>query len=236
MARIDHDFGEKWRLFATYRYMRLVNLTTNQVDIGGLLPGDTKGTPAAEAPRPQNPGYLVLGMTTNVTPTTTNEFRFNYTRNFWQWGTANAPPQLPGLGGAVEIASGYRNSTAESSTCANTLIPYNVGTQCTRQRFWDGQDKLVRDDVTMIKGNHLFQFGGTYQRNFDYHMRTDNGVGHQRPDRLPDRQHQHQFHRTSHYPDHACRAVTRATTGTSTRKCWAWSASRRWRTRAPATT
>ena len=177
VTRVDHDFGEKWRLFASYRYMRLVSLTTNQVDIGGVLPGDTKGTPAAVAPRPQNPGYLVLGMTTNVTPTTTNEFRFNYTRNFWQWGDANAPPQLPGLGGAVEIASGYSNSTAESSTCANTLIPYNVGTQCTRQRFWDGQDKMVRDDLTMIRGNHLFQFGGNYQRNYDYHMRTDNGAG-----------------------------------------------------------
>ena len=177
VARVDHDFGEKWRMFATYRYMRLINLTTNQVDIGGLLPGTTQGVPAAVAPRPQNPGYLVLGMTTNVAPTTTNEFRFNYTRNFWQWGSANAPPQLPGLGGAVEIASGAGASTAESSTCANTLIPYNVGTQCTRQRFWDGQDKLVRDDLTMIKGNHLFQFGGTYQRNYDYHMRTDNGSG-----------------------------------------------------------
>lgn len=177
VSRIDHDFGDKWRLFATYRYMRLVNLTNNQVDIGGLLPGTTQGVPAAVAPRPQNPGYLVLGMTTNVTPSTTNDLRFNYTRNFWQWGSANAPPQLPGLGGAVEIASGYSASTAESSTCANTLIPYNVGTQCTRQRFWDGQDKLVRDDLTMLKGNHVFQFGGMYQRNYDYHMRTDNGSG-----------------------------------------------------------
>ena len=52
-----------------------------------------------------------------------------------------------------------------------------MGTQCTRQRFWDGQDKLVRDDLTMIRGNHLFQFGGNYQRNYDYHMRTDNGAG-----------------------------------------------------------
>jgi len=177
VSRLDHNFSESWRFFATYRYMRLVNLTNNQADIGGLLHGDTLGVPAATAPRPQNPGYLVLGLTTNVTPTTTNEFRFNFTRNFWQWGSANAPPQLPGLGGAVEIASGYSNSTAESSTCANTLIPYNVGTQCTRQRFWDGQDKLIRDDVSKLKGNHLIQFGGTYQRNFDYHMRTDNGSG-----------------------------------------------------------
>ena len=177
VARVDHDFGERNRFFATYRYMRLVSLTNNQADIGGLLPGDTIGVPAAVAPRPQNPGFLVFGLTTNVTPSITNEFRFSYTRNFWQWGSANAPPQISGLGGAVEIASGYSNSTAESSTCANTLIPYNVGTQCTRQRFWDGQDKIVRDDVSKLKGNHLMQFGGTYQRNFDYHMRTDNGSG-----------------------------------------------------------
>jgi hypothetical protein len=36
---------------------------------------------------------------------------------------------------------------------------------------------VLRDDLTMIKGNHLFQFGGTYQRNFDYHLRNDSGVG-----------------------------------------------------------
>ena len=28
-----------------------------------------------------------------------------------------------------------------------------------------------------LKGNHLFSFGGAYQRNYDYHSRTDNGEG-----------------------------------------------------------
>ena len=46
-----------------------------------------------------------------------------------------------------------------------------------RQRFWDGQDKMLRDDVTKIKGNHLITFGGQYQRNYDYHLRNDNGQG-----------------------------------------------------------
>jgi len=53
-------------------------------------------------------------------------------------------PPASGLGldgRGLKSASGYSNSTAESSTCANTLIPYNVGTQCTRQRFWDGQEQ-----------------------------------------------------------------------------------------------
>jgi hypothetical protein len=168
VARVDHDFGEKLRFFTTYRFLRLVNLTTNQVDIGGALPGDTFGQPTAKAPRDQVPGYWVAGLTANLTPNITNDFRYNYTRNFWQWGSSNDPPQLPGLGGAVEIGG-------EGTTATTSLGPYNVNNQSTRQRFWDGQDNLLKDDVTWIKGNHVFQFGFSYQRNYDYHMRTDNG-------------------------------------------------------------
>ncbi len=166
-ARIDHDFSEKWHFMTSYRDYRYVPLTTSQVDYGGALPGDTLGTPSAVAPRPQAPSYWVAGMTTIINPTTNNDFRFSYLRNFWQWGTAGATPQLPGLGGALEIGG-------ESSSA---LIPYNVNTQSVRQRFWDGQDKMIRDDVTKIKGNHMISFGGQYQRNFDYHLRNDNGQG-----------------------------------------------------------
>jgi len=176
VGRIDHDFGDRWRFFATYRFAKIVNLTNNQVDIGGALRGDTLGQPAAVAPRPQLPSIWVAGLTTNITPTTTNDFRFNYTRSFWQWGSANAPPQLPGLGGAVEI-SPVGSSSATNAESSSALIPYNVNTQNVRQRFWDGQDKLIRDDLSMIRGNHLIQFGGSYQRNYDFHMRTDNGQG-----------------------------------------------------------
>src|SRR5258706_4161146 len=34
---------------------------------------------------------------------------------------------------------------------------------------------MLRDDLTWVKGNHLFQFGGQVQKNFNYHTRTDNG-------------------------------------------------------------
>ncbi len=36
---------------------------------------------------------------------------------------------------------------------------------------------MVRDDVSVLHGNHLFQFGGTYQRNWNFHERSDNGGG-----------------------------------------------------------
>jgi hypothetical protein len=36
---------------------------------------------------------------------------------------------------------------------------------------------MIRDGVSWSKGKHFFQFGGTYQHNWDYHQRTDNGGG-----------------------------------------------------------
>ena len=167
VGRVDHDFGEKWRLMSSYRYYALKQATTNQIDIGGALPGDTLGVPASRAPRPQKPEFLVAGLTTNISPTLTNDFHWNYSKIWWQWATSAAPPQLPGLGGALEIGG-------ETS---NALIPYNVNNQNTRQRFWDGHDSLFKDDVTKIKGSHVIQFGGNYQRNYDYHLRNDNGQG-----------------------------------------------------------
>jgi hypothetical protein len=167
VGRIDHDFGSKWRWFTSYRQFHEYIATNNQVDIGGAIGNDKLGVPTALSNRPQVPSYWVTGLTTNITPTTTNTFTFNYLRNFWQWIDAGAAPQLPGLGSALEIGG-------EST---NALIPYNVNTQSTRQRFWDGHDTNLRDDVTQIKGNHLIQWGGNYAHNYDYHLRNDNGGG-----------------------------------------------------------
>jgi hypothetical protein len=167
VGRIDHDFGDKWRLFTSYRYYAFNQLTTNQVDVGGVLPGDTFGQYSARAPRPQKPDFFVGGISTTVSPTTTNDFHFSYLKNWWQWATSAAPPQLAGLGGALEIGG-------ESSSA---LIPYNVNTQNTRQRFWDGHDTTLRDDVSILKNNHLISVGGQYERNYDYHLRNDNGQG-----------------------------------------------------------
>ena len=46
-ARLDHDFSPKWHFNATYHFYKLTEPTTDQVDIGGFFPGDTKGVPAS---------------------------------------------------------------------------------------------------------------------------------------------------------------------------------------------
>src|SRR6266403_2197691 len=168
VARIDHDFGAKWHFYGSSRYYKLTRATTSQIDIGGLLPGAKPGVPFSASARPQKPMYLVGGVTTNITPNLTNDFHYSYLRNFWQWIDAEGPPQFSQLGGALE-------PLGESHYAS--LTPYNVDTQNIRTRFWDGQDHFFRDDLTLLKGNHLFQFGGSYQRNWNFHSRTDNGGG-----------------------------------------------------------
>ena len=166
-TRADHDFGAKWHLTASYRYYKIANLTSNQVDIGGQLPGAKFGVPTAVTPRPQDPWYFVVGLTTNINTSLTNDFHYSYLRNFWQWKGAGAPPQVAGAGGAIE-------PLGESST--NVLSPYNVNAQNIRTRIWDGKDNFFRDDLTKLAGDHLIQFGGQFQHNFNFHQRTDNGA------------------------------------------------------------
>jgi hypothetical protein len=167
VGRIDHDFGEKWHWMSSYRYYKLTKASDTQIDIGGFFAGDKLGTPAATANRPQQPWYFVTGLTTNISEGVTNDFHYSYLRNFWSWADNNAPPQITGLGGALE-------PFGETSS---PLAPFNVNTQSIRTRFWDGHDHFLRDDVTALKGKHLFSFGGQYQHNFNYHERSDNGGG-----------------------------------------------------------
>jgi hypothetical protein len=168
VVRVDHDFGPNWRFNSSYRYYKLTRATDSQVDIGGFFPGDKLGVPSAISSRPQEPWYLVTGLTTTFGSHVTNDFHYSFLRNWWSWATKGAPVQSPGLGGALEP---YGERKLE------VLAPFNVNTQQTRTRFWDGKDHFFRDDVSVLHGNHLFQFGGQYQHNFNWHQRTDNGGG-----------------------------------------------------------
>lgn len=168
VVRLDHDFSEKWHFMASYRYYHLVRATADQYDIGGFFTGDKLGVPASTSSRPQVPSYLVAGMTTQVTTNLTNDFHFSYLRNYWAWQTQQAPPQVSGSAGALEPFGEFQTTS---------LVPYNVNTQQARTRFWDGHDYYYRDDLSLLKGSHLLQFGGSYERNWDYHQRTDNGGG-----------------------------------------------------------
>jgi hypothetical protein len=166
-TRLDHNFGPKNQMMMSFRYYKFVTTTSNQVDIGGGFSGDKVGTPVATSPRPQQPIYFVTGLTTNISSSVTNDVHFSYLRNFWQWKNKGDNPQISGAPGAVEPFG--------ESSATTVLAPYNVDSQDTRTRIWNGKDAFLRDDITALKGDHLIQFGGSYQHNTIYHQRTDNG-------------------------------------------------------------
>jgi hypothetical protein len=167
VARIDHDFAKNWHFNATYHYYKLSKVSAGQWDIGGFFPGDTKGQYAAVRNLPQNPWIYTAGLTTDISPTLTNDFHFSYTRNWWAYADPGGVPNVAGYPAALEVGG----------ETPGVFAPYNTNNQSTRTRFWDGQDQMYRDDITWIRGNHLLQFGGMYLRNHDIHQRNDNGAG-----------------------------------------------------------
>jgi len=165
VARVDHDFAKGWHFNGTYHYYKLTNTVSDQWDVGGFFPGDTKGQYAAIRQKPQNSWIYTAGLTKDIRPGLTNDFHFSFTRNWWAYGDPGGVPNVAGYPAALEIGG-------ETS---NPYGPYNTNNQNVRTRFWNGHDSQYRDDLTWIKGAHLFQFGGSYLRNNDTHKRNDNG-------------------------------------------------------------
>ncbi len=170
VARIDHDFAKGWHFNGTYHYYKLSNVVSDQWDVGGFFPGDTKGQYAAIRQKPQNSWIYTAGLTKEIKPGLTNDFHFSYTRNWWAYGDPSGVPNVAGYPAALEV--GGENSGSGSSPLFG---PYNTNNQSTRTRYWNGHDTMYRDDLTWIKGNHLIQMGGMYLRNKDTHKRNDNG-------------------------------------------------------------
>lgn len=165
VARVDHDFVHGWHFNGTYHYYKLTNVVSDQWDVGGFFPGDTKGQYQAIRSKPQNSWLYTIGLTKDIRPGLTNDFHFSFTRNWWAYADPSGVPNVVGYPAALEVGG-------ETS---NPFGPYNTNNQSTRTRYWNGHDSLYRDDLTWIKGSHVFQFGGMYQRNNDTHKRNDNG-------------------------------------------------------------
>jgi hypothetical protein len=176
VIRVDHNINSKWQLMGSYRYGKTQFSAPVQVDIGGLLSGDQSGTPAALAQRPLAPRYLIVGLTGQITSHLTSEFRFDFLRHWWQWATFSPSimpspagfPQPDGLSAALSISG---------EGIGVGMQPINVDTQNARSRLWNGKDYTFLENLSYVKGNHLFQFGGRAGKQNFYHRRDDKVVG-----------------------------------------------------------
>jgi hypothetical protein len=166
MLRIDHDFGDKWRFFGSYRIYNDILPSTNQIDIGGLLPGDKLGVPKSVSSNPTLPRYAVAGLTGSIRPNLINEFHFSYLLNRWFWQRQGVTDAISGVPAGVEFSDSH----------FGCLCPLNMDTQNSRNRVWNGHDWNYSDTLNWVKGTHYMQFGGTAVHWWDHHVRDDQVV------------------------------------------------------------
>ncbi|HLZ42305.1 MAG TPA: carboxypeptidase-like regulatory domain-containing protein [Candidatus Sulfotelmatobacter sp.] len=168
IARFDYNLSKNWTINAVGRYAVVDINGASQIDIGGLLPSDTLGVPKSTDLEPLQPRYYVLGLTGHIGSSITTDTHVDFLRHFWQWHRTAPFPQVSGLGAALQIY-------AESNVSG--LVPMNIDTQNARSRIWNGKDYTLNEELSWLKGTHLFQFGGAFRHQHFYHVRDDKVVG-----------------------------------------------------------
>jgi Carboxypeptidase regulatory-like domain len=171
IGRLDHNFSDNWHFMGSVRYSDATSLLGSQVDIGGLLKGDTLGTPVAIHSESSQPHYFVVALTGVIKPTLTSDLRFGYLRDWWWFPGVLPFPQVAGIAGAIEVAGG---SSANGGLLDG---PVDLNTLVARTQGGDAKSYQVRDDLAWNRGLHLFQFGGDFRRIRTYHYRDDKVIG-----------------------------------------------------------
>lgn len=165
VLRIDHNFSQKWRLDGSFRYSSETAFKAGQVDIGGILPGNTPGVAAATEEWPREPRFAVAGLTGEIRPNFINEFRVAWLRDFLGFFRATPFPQIPQATMAFDVAGGLIDEPLDVTTGRSR-------SQSINSRLWQ-----FIDNATWIKGNHSILFGGSYRNIWLFHPRNDKVVG-----------------------------------------------------------
>ncbi len=172
VLRLDWTISPKWTFFASYHTADARRTSTDQFSIINT------GAPTYVSADPYYPNYFSFQVTGQLTPNLTFVSHGSYLRNWWAWDRDD-PGQygLPDLG-----APDVLQLTGEGTGTGNSGSKYladlvNVNTQQARAREWNGRDVYIAEDLNYTRGAHLWQFGASFYRYDDIHVRTDDVLG-----------------------------------------------------------
>jgi hypothetical protein len=163
VVRLDHNFSQSWRIDSNYRFANIAEAGAAQADIGGLLPGHTKGNPVALEDLPRRPRLFGLGLTGQLSPQFLNETRFSYIRGALAFTRVDPIPQVSGTNVALDI--GVLDE------------PVNVGISQARSQVANQRAYQVINNSTWQRDKHTIAFGGTWRREYFEFLRTDQLAG-----------------------------------------------------------
>ena len=169
VLRLDGKISDKWNAFATYHYSNTSRVGTEQFSI--LNTGPSVST----AGDPIQPNFYTLQVTGQLSPTLTSVSHASYLRDWWGWTRQAPAPLVSGTQQALVLAG--EGSGTSNSTSKLLADPVNLATQAARGRVFDGHKYYFGEDLSLLHGAHLFQFGASGYMNNDFFMKTDNFAG-----------------------------------------------------------
>jgi hypothetical protein len=168
VARLDFKINSKWNVFGTWHWARAEQVGTEQVNI-------IASTPVSASSDPFWPSLYTLQVTGQLRPNLYTVTHGSYLRHDWAWARTFPAPFTTNVQQVLQLAGEGRGNT--NGTGKLLADPININTQQARGRIWDGHDWYIAEDMSWVRGRHLFQFGGSGYIYHDYHLRTDDVFG-----------------------------------------------------------
>lgn len=152
VARLDHTLNAKWHFNGSLVYGRNLAWDTSELDIRD------PNNPKTLAQLPNWTTAIIAGVTGQLAPKVVNSFRFGDVRNRngairTDMSTTSTWLAIPG----TSTSAGYI-----ALTPGQVNAPIDMNNSIRSQRNNDVNLQFI-DDLTWVKGSHLFQFGGNFQ-------------------------------------------------------------------------
>lgn len=151
-VRIDHAFDQRLNLFGR------VNVAPSQMQVRGPFGNSTLNDVSTTKAETLT---STVGATAIISPNTSNDFRFNYSRAKTRGGQ-----EIDDYGGAIvpPDAALFAPGRATRDTASGAL--FIGGTGINYGPYFDNNQRQLNlvNNLSLIKGNHSFKFGFDYRR------------------------------------------------------------------------
>ncbi|HVB35609.1 MAG TPA: TonB-dependent receptor [Candidatus Acidoferrales bacterium] len=153
VLRLDHNFTDKWRFSGSYTYWRSIANPNPQISI-------VNGKPSSPSSSPIRSVVATGQLTTLISPTLTNTFRFGWVRN-WQNFQVESPAVSAAQFNLPGTSTGISADPFVAINPAEGLLGAPIDNTSAGARFQDYFQKSLQftDGIDWIKGKHTLEFG-----------------------------------------------------------------------------
>ena len=153
VLRLDHNFSDKWRFSGSYTYWRSIANPAPQISI-------LNGKPSSPSTSPVRSVVATGQLTTLISPTLTNTFRFGWVRN-WQNFQVESPAVSAAQLNLPGTSTGVSTDPFVALNPAEGLLAAPIDNSSAGARFQDYFQKSIQftDGIDWIRGKHTLEFG-----------------------------------------------------------------------------